>query len=268
MSTDRLETPVAPTPAASAAVDVSVVLPCLNEAGSVGICVRRALQVLHENKLVGEVIVVDNGSTDDSKSLARDAGAHVVFEPNRGYGNAYLAGLAQARGRYIVMADADASYDLNEITRFVEHLDAGADFVIGNRMSRIHDGAMPWTHRYIGNPLMTWLLNVFTGAGVSDAWCGMRAVRRSALPRLGLTSPGMEFALEMVMRARQRELTVAEVPIELHPRIGASKLSTVTDGWRALRYMLTQSPTYLFLVPALLMIGIGSAAMLTVLAQV
>src|SRR5713226_254724 len=158
----------------------------------------------------GEVIVADNGSEDDSARLAEQAGARVVVERRRGYGSAYLAGFAAARGRYLVMADADLTYDLKEIPRFVSELDAGAELVMGDRMDNIHPGAMPWLHRYVGNPVLTGLLNLFFRTGVKDAHCGMRALRREVLPRLELKTTGMEFASEMVIRAAKENLKIAE----------------------------------------------------------
>src|ERR671935_855614 len=215
----------------------------------------------------GEVVVVDNGSDDGSADLAQRAGARVVQESRRGYGSAYLAGFAAARGDRIVMADADLTYDFNEIPRFLEKLEDGAELVIGNRMAKIHKGAMPWLHRYVGNPLLTGILNLFYRAGVEDAHCGMRAVRRDVLPRLDLRTTGMEFASEMVIRAAKENLQIEQLPIEYHPREGESKLSTWRDGWRHLRFLLVHSPTYLFLVPGAVLTLIGALVLLTVLAR-
>ena len=193
--------------------------------------------------------MADNGSDDGSAELARDAGALVVFEPRRGYGSAYLAGFAAAQGDYIVMADADLTYDFADIPDFVDKLDEGADLVMGDRMGNIQPGAMPWLHRYVGNPALTGLLNLFFRTGVRDAHCGMRAVRRSALPRLDLRTTGMEFASEMVIRAGKERLAIDEIPIHYHPREGESKLSSFRDGWRHLRFLLVHSPNWLFIVP-------------------
>ena len=247
---------------------VSVVIPCLNEADSIEECVRRARAVLAENDFRGEVVVADNGSTDGSPQLAERAGARVVREERRGYGSAYLAGFAAARGEYIVMADADLTYDFEDIPRFVERLERGDELVMGNRMKNIKPGAMPWHHRYIGNPILTGILNLFFRTGVRDAHCGMRAVRRDVLPRLDLRSPGMEFASEMVIRAAKERLAISEIPIEYHPRAGESKLSSFRDGWRHLRFLLVHSPTYLFLIPGALMTVLGLLVMITVLAEV
>src|SRR3954447_18269680 len=180
---------------------VSVVIPCLNEAENIEECVRRAQRVLAENHLRGEVIVADNASEDGSAELAASAGATVVHEPRRGYGSAYLAGFGAARGEYIVMADADMTYDWNEIPHFVSELEAGGQMVIGDRMDDIQPGAMPWLHRYVGNPVLSGLLNFLFRTGVRDAHCGMRALRRDVLPTLDLRTTGMEFASEMVIRA-------------------------------------------------------------------
>jgi hypothetical protein len=247
---------------------VSVVIPCLNEAASIERCVRRAREALEGQGWQGEVIVADNGSEDASAELAKAAGALVVFEPRRGYGSAYLAGFAAATGDYIVMADADLTYDFGDIPRFVEELDGGADLVMGNRMKGIQPGAMPWLHRYIGNPVLTGVLNLFFRTGVRDAHCGMRAVRREVLPRLDLRTTGMEFASEMVIRAGKARLEIAEIPIHYHPREGDSKLSSFRDGWRHLRFLLVHSPNWLFIVPGAVLALVGVAVSLTVLLQI
>ncbi len=237
---------------------VSVVIPCLNEEANIERCVRLARAVLEEHAIPGEVLVVDNASEDRSAELATAAGARVVREDRRGYGSAYLAGFAAARGRYIVMADADLTYDFSEIPRFVEALDAGGELVMGDRMDNIHPGAMPWLHRYVGNPVLTGVLNAFFRTGVSDAHCGMRAVRREVLPRLDLRTTGMEFASEMVIRASKERLDIRQFPIEYHPRGGESKLSSFRDGWRHLRFLLIHSPTHLFMLPGAVMALIGA----------
>jgi glycosyltransferase involved in cell wall biosynthesis len=263
-----------PTPSSSAPPDqaaalrVSVVIPCLNEAENIEACVASALAAMERADISGEVIVADNDSEDDSAELARAAGARVVHEPRRGYGSAYMAGFAAARGEYIVMGDADLTYDFDEIPRFIEKLDAGAELVMGDRMQNIHPGAMPWHHRYIGNPVLTGILNVFFRTGVSDAHCGMRALRRDVLPRLDLRTTGMEFASEMVIRASKEKLRIAEFPIEYHPRGGESKLSSWRDGWRHLRFLLVHSPNHLFILPGTIMAFLGGAITLLVLWQV
>jgi glycosyltransferase involved in cell wall biosynthesis len=249
-------------------VVVSVVIPCLNEEENIEECVTRALAAMNEAGIAGEVVVADNDSEDRSAELARRAGARVVHEPRRGYGSAYLAGFAAARGEYIVMGDADLTYDFHEIPRFVEKLDAGAELVMGDRMKNIHPGAMPWHHRYIGNPILTGVLNVFFSTGVSDAHCGMRALRRDVLPRLDLRTTGMEFASEMVIRASKEKLRIAEFPIEYHPRGGESKLSSFRDGWRHLRFLLVHSPTHLFILPGAVMAVFGAIISGLVLGQI
>jgi glycosyltransferase involved in cell wall biosynthesis len=247
---------------------LSVVIPCLNEAGTIAECVRRTFNVLQANDIDGEVIVVDNGSDDGSGRLAAAAGAFVVREPERGYGSAYLAGFGYARGRYIVMADADLTYDFNEIPRFLCELEAGADLVIGNRMKNIHPGAMPWHHRYIGNPVLSGFLNVLFRTGVEDVHCGMRALRRDVLPRLDLRTTGMEFASEMVIRAAKEKLEVRQFEIEYHPREGESKLSSFRDGWRHLRFLLVHSPNYLFILPGAVMAAFGALVELIVITRI
>jgi glycosyltransferase involved in cell wall biosynthesis len=247
---------------------VSVVIPCLNEAASIERCVGHAREALEGQGWLGEVIVADNGSEDGSAELAKRAGALVVFEPRRGYGSAYLAGFAAATGEYIVMADADLTYDFGDIPRFVEELDGGADLVMGDRMKGIQPGAMPWLHRYVGNPALTGILNLFFRTGVRDAHCGMRAVRREVLPRLDLRTTGMEFASEMVIRAGKARLEIAEIPIHYHPREGDSKLSSFRDGWRHLRFLLVHSPNWLFIVPGAVLAALGLIVSLTVLLQI
>jgi len=237
---------------------VSVVIPCLNEEEQISECVLAAKKALADAGLSGEIVVADNASDDDSAELAHKAGARVVEEPHRGYGSAYLAGFGADKGRYIVMADADLTYDFAEIPRFVAALEQGAELVMGNRMERIHPGAMPWTHRYIGNPLLSGFLNLLYRSGIKDAHCGMRGLRREALHRLDLHSTGMEFASEMVIRAVKEDLKISELEIEYHPRSGESKLSSFRDGWRHLRLLLVHSPNALFIVPGAVMLALGT----------
>ena len=256
------------SPANAATLDVSVVIPCLNEAESIEECVTAARKALDDGHYDGEVVVVDNGSEDGSGELAAMAGARVVPEPRRGYGRAYLAGLAAVRGGFIVMLDADMSYDARELPRFIGELEDGADMVLGDRMQGIQPGAMPWLHRRVGNPMLTGLLNRLYSTEVNDAHCGMRAVRREALPRLDLRTTGMELASEMVMRAAKAGLDIRQFPIEYHPRQGESKLSTWSDGWRHLRFLLVHSPTHLFLIPGAAMAALGALIMGAVLLHV
>jgi glycosyltransferase involved in cell wall biosynthesis len=251
----------------TAAPLVSVVIPCLNEEENVERCVLAAIEALRAADLAGEVIVVDNASEDRSAEIAAAAGARVISERRRGYGSAYLAGFAAARGTYIVMADADLTYDFNEIPNFVAKLVDGAQLVMGNRMDNIKPGAMPWLHRYIGNPLLTGVLNLFFRTGVRDAHCGMRALRTDVLPTLDLRTTGMEFASEMVIRAAKEKLAIAEVDIEYHPRGGESKLSSFRDGWRHLRFLLVHSPTHLFIIPGAVLALLGTVVSVLVLAH-
>jgi glycosyltransferase involved in cell wall biosynthesis len=254
--------------AAPAAVEVSVVIPCLNEAENIEECVRRSLAALADGGLAGEVVVADNGSDDGSAELAAAAGARVVHEPRRGYGSAYLAGFAAARGEYIVMLDADMTYPFDEIPRFVEQLRDGAQLVMGNRMHNIQPGAMHWLNRYIGNPLLSGTLNLFFRTPVHDAHCGMRGLRRDILPLLDLRTTGMEFASEMVIRASKERLVIRESPISYSPRVGESKLSRFRDGWRHLRFLLVHSPTYLFIVPGAATLLAGLVIALVSLTQI
>ena len=230
--------------------DVSVVIPCLDEAATVATVVEKARAGIAAAGLTGEVIVVDNGSTDASAERAAAAGADVVREPRRGYGSAYLAGLERARGRYVVLADADDTYDLTRLGELLAPLRDGAALVLGSRFrGRILPGAMPWSHRFIGNPVLTAMLNMLFRVRVSDAHCGLRAVRREAIPTLALSATGMEFASEMVLKAAKRGLRIEEVPIVYHPRAGESKLNSVRDAWRHIRFMLVHSASFLFLIP-------------------
>jgi len=267
MSTLEHQTPVTGGEGPDSGLRVSVVIPCLNEADSITQCVQSALAVLERHGINGEIIVADNDSEDMSPLLAAQAGAIVVHEPERGYGSAYLAGFAAARGRHIVMADADLTYDFEEIPRFLAALEDGADMVIGNRMQNIHPGAMPWLHRYIGNPLLSGFLNLLFRTGVDDAHCGMRGFRRDLLPRLDLRTTGMEFASEMVIRAAKERLDIRQFPIEYHPREGESKLSSFRDGWRHLRFLLVHSPNHLFIFPGAALAVIGGLVELVVITR-
>ena len=247
--------------------EVSVVIPCLNEAAGIGQVVTEAKAGLQAAALAGEIIVVDNASDDDSAALACAAGATVVSEPRRGYGSAYLAGLAHARGRYVVMADADGTYPLDRLGDLVERLRNGADLVLGSRFrGSIAPGAMPWPNRYLGNPLLTGMLNLLFRSGVSDAHCGLRAIRRDVVPSLRLSATGMEFASEMVIKAGKRRLRIDEVPIDYRVRIGESKLSRVSDAWRHVRFMLVHSPAFLFIIPGGAAAATGLAGLVTLAA--
>ncbi len=233
-------------------VEVSVVIPCLNEANSVAICVDKAVKAFRASGLTGEVIVADNGSTDGSIQIAEERGARVVRVPERGYGAALRAGITAARGSFIVMGDADDSYDFTDVPRFVEKLREGYEVVVGNRFrGGIKPGAMPRLHKYFGNPGLTALLNTFFHARIGDSYCGMRGFTRALYDRLDVRSTGMEFALEMIIKAAQIDARITEIPIILWPdkRGRAPHLRSFRDGWRSLRFMLLYAPNWLFLLP-------------------
>lgn len=243
--------------------EVSFVLPCLNEEEAIAIVVADALRVIDDMGVTGEVIVVDNGSDDRSANLAAGAGARVIFEPRRGYGSAYLAGLPAARGRFVVLTDADSTYDLAAVPELVQRLRDGADLILGSRFrGQILPGAMPWTNRFIGNPILTGMLNLLFRTDLSDAHCGLRGVRREAIGRLALSATGMEFASEMVIKAAKRGLRIDEIPITYRPRVGDSKLHRVSDAWRHVRFMLVHSATFLFIAPGALAILVGFGVLL------
>src|SRR6478672_10890908 len=242
----------------SSPIQISVVIPCLNEEEAVGAVVDQAWEGIRSSGREGEVIVVDNASSDRSAEVAAEHGARVVTEPRRGYGSAYLAGLASVRGDFVVMGDADETYPIAELGPFVDRLEQGDDLVLGSRFQgQIHGDAMPWLNRRVGNPILTGLLNLFFGVKVSDAHCGMRAVRRDALRTLDLHSTGMEFASEMVFKAFRRKLRVSEIPIDYSPRVGESKLNRFGDAWRHVKFMLLYSPSWLYFVPGILLLLLG-----------
>jgi glycosyltransferase involved in cell wall biosynthesis len=258
VNTEISTRPVAQTIAGTA--DVSVVIPCLNEANSIGICVGKALEALRAAGLRGEVVVADNGSTDGSVEIAEKLGARVVAVPRRGYGAALRAGIAAARGAFIIMGDADDSYDFSEVPRFVEKWRQGYEVVMGNRFrGEIKPGAMPWHHKYIGNPALSWVLNLFFHAGIGDSHCGMRGFTRAVYDRMDLRSTGMEFASEFVVKAAQLQAKVTEIPITLWPdkRGRPPHLRSFRDGWRHLRFMLLYAPNWLFLLPGASLVAAG-----------
>lgn len=239
-------------------VEVSVVMACLNEQDTIGRCVERALAVLNEQAIAGEVIVADNGSTDDSIAIAQGLGARVVNEAVRGYGAAYMTGIGAARGRYILIGDSDDTYDFSDLPRLIEPLSLGYDLVLGSRFKgKILPGAMPWANRYIGNPILTGLLNHLFKLQISDAHSGLRAFTREAYGRMQLRTTGMEFASEMVIKASLARLKIVEVPITYYPRGGTSKLKPFGDGWRHIRFMLLFSPSYLFILPGITAMLVG-----------
>ncbi len=244
----------------SAALDVSVVIPCLNEANSLAFCVNKAIGAFRAAGLRGEVVVADNGSTDGSIQIAEMNGARVVHVPQRGYGAALKAGIASARGTYIIMGDADDSYDFTDVPRFVEKLREGFDMVMGNRFrGEIKPGAMPPLHKHFGNPGLTALLNLFFHAGIGDSYCGMRGFTRALYDRLDVRSNGMEFALEMIIKTSQIGARITEIPITLWPdkRGRPPHLRSFRDGWRSLRFMLLYAPNWLFLLPGTVLVAVG-----------
>ncbi len=244
------------------AVEVSVVLPCLNEHETIGICISKAMATLETSGLNGEVIVADNGSTDGSIEIARSAGARIVHVEQRGYGNALKGGIQTARGIYIVMADSDDSYDFRHIPRLVEPLRNGSELVMGNRFrGGIQKGAMPVLHRYLGNPVLTTIGRVFFQSSCRDFHCGLRAFRKDSYERMDIRSTGMEFASEMVVKASLLRMKVCEVPTTLSPdgRSHPPHLRTWHDGWRHLRFLLMYSPRWLFLYPGIVSILLGLA---------
>jgi hypothetical protein len=243
-------------------VDVSVVIPCLNEANSVAYCVDKAMEAFRKAGLLGEVIVADNGSTDGSIQIAEDHGARVLRVTERGYGAALRAGIAAARGPYIIMGDADDSYDFTDVPRFVEKLREGYDVVMGNRFrGGIKPGAMPPLHKYFGNPGLTALLNLLFHVGIGDSYCGMRGFSRALYDKLDVRSSGMEFALEMIIKSAQIGARITEIPIILWPdkRGRAPHLRSFRDGWRSLRFMLLYAPNWLFFLPGASLIAVGLA---------
>lgn len=237
---------------------VSVVMPCLNEEETLPLCIEKITQYFNESGVEGEIVVADNGSTDNSKQIARDAGVVLVEQPKKGYGNAYHAGIAAARGEYIIIGDSDNTYDFLAIDDFLKPLQEGYDFVIGNRFSgMMEDGAMPWLHRYIGNPILSGILRVLFNLKIRDAHCGMRGFTREAYDRMNLQTTGMEYASEMVIAAVEEDLKIKEVPIRYLIRKGESKLDSFSDGWRHLRFMLVYSPNYVFILPGFISFVLG-----------
>jgi glycosyltransferase involved in cell wall biosynthesis len=241
-------------------VELSVVMPCLNEAATVGVCVKKAMEALNRHGIRGEVIVADNGSTDGSQEIARDKGARVVAVERRGYGSALQSGIAAARGQFVLMGDADDTYDFSQLNEFVAKLREDYDLVMGNRFKgKILPGAMPPLHRYLGNPVLTGLGRLFFKSPVGDFHCGLRAFRKDAIEQLGLRTLGMEFASEMIVKAAAFGLRVTEIPTTLAPdrRDRPPHLRTWRDGWRHLRFLLLYSPRWLFLYPGIALFALG-----------
>src|ERR1700736_2478856 len=233
-------------------IRLTAVMPCLNEERTAGVCIRKAFKAFHTMGILGEVVVADNGSTDRSVDLALAVGARVVHVAKKGYGAALVAGIEAARGDYVIMADSDDSYDWLELAPFVGALEDGNDLVVGNRFSGgIDPGAMPRLHRYLGNPMLSWLARTMHRAPIGDFHCGMRAFRRDAFHRMNVRTSGMEFATEMIVNSAKAGLRIAEVPTRLR-RDGRDRpphLRSFRDGWRHLRFILTYGPNYLYLLP-------------------
>jgi glycosyltransferase involved in cell wall biosynthesis len=247
-------------PLTEMAIEVSIVMPCLDEAETLGTCIRKAQSAINGGALKAEIIVADNGSTDGSALIARELGARVVEVARKGYGSALLGGIAAARGKFVVMGDADDSYDFTAIAPLIEKLRDGYDLVMGNRFTGgIQSGAMTWSHRWVGNPALTRLSHLFFRTPVGDMHCGLRAFRKGAIDSLRLRATGMEFASEMVIKASLQGMRIAEVPVTLSPdgRSRPPHLRTWRDGWRHLRFMLLFSPRWLFLYPGVALLSGG-----------
>lgn len=273
VKTARFES--APSPAVaephrndSATLELSVVMPCLNESRTLAACIRKAQSAMERLGVRGEVIVADNGSTDGSQSLAEDLGARVVPIKKRGYGSALRGGIAAARGTFVIMGDSDDSYDFTQLGDFVAKLNDGYDLVMGNRFhGGIRPGAMPFLHRFLGNPVLSWLGRLFFGCPVGDFQCGLRAFRKDAIDKLELQTTGMEFSTEMVVKATLFNLRIIEIPTVLSPdgRDRPPHLRTWRDGWRYLRFLLLYSPRWLFLYPGIALFLLGVAVSLWLL---
>jgi Glycosyl transferase family 2 len=250
-------------------MELTILMPCLNEAETVATCVTKARAFLERAGVLGEVVVADNGSSDGSIDLARRAGARVVHVSERGYGAALIAGIKNASGKYVVMGDADDSYDFSALDNFLAQLRTGAQLVMGNRFKGgIKKGAMPFLHRYLGNPVLSFLGRVFFRSPIRDFHCGLRGFDRDQVLALELKTPGMEFASEMIVRATLANLRIAEVPTTLQPdgRSRAPHLRTWRDGWRHLRFLMLYSPRWLFGIPGLVLLGLGSLGQLALFA--
>jgi glycosyltransferase involved in cell wall biosynthesis len=243
-------------------LELSVVLPCRNEEKSLDFCIKQIKKVFEENKINGEIIVSDS-SSDKSPEIAKRNKVKLVKHDKEGYGHAYLEGFKEARGRYIFMADSDGSYDFNEILRFLKELREGNDFVIGDRFKgKMEKDSMPFSHRYIGNPILSGMLRAFFSSNVHDVHCGMRAISKEALDKLNLRTTGMEFASEMVIKAIKKKLKIKQIPINYYKRKGKSKLNPFSDAWKHMRFMLLYSPLFLFFIPGILLFMIGLLSML------
>lgn len=243
-----------------AKIELTILMPCLNEAETLGVCIRKAMAFLNHNEVVGEVVIADNGSTDGSIEIAQSLGARVVNVSEKGYGAALIGGIKDARGRFVVMGDSDDSYDFSSLEEFLRKLRAGYQLVMGNRfLGGVMPGAMPPLHRYLGNPVLSFVGRLFFGGPARDFHCGLRGFDREAVLSLGLQTPGMEFASEMVVKAILRKLRITEVPTMLHPdgRSRPPHLRSWRDGWRHLRFLLLFSPRWLFIYPGAIFMALG-----------
>ncbi|OGX27115.1 MAG: hypothetical protein A3J51_03025 [Omnitrophica WOR_2 bacterium RIFCSPHIGHO2_02_FULL_45_21] len=231
-------------------IEVSVVLPCLNEEETLGACIKKIKEIFSRGQIKGEIIVSDNGSHDHSMEIARSEGAVLTLEPRRGYGAAYLRGLKEAKGKYIIIGDSDNTYDFYDIPKFLGYLRGGYDFVMGSRFKgAIKKGAMSWSHRYLGNPILSGICRLFFRTKLSDIHCGMRGFTYAAYRKMRLRALGMEFATEMVVSALRNNFKVYEIPIDYYPRVGESKLIPFADAWRHIRFMLLYCPVWLYFIP-------------------
>ncbi|GCE60755.1 glycosyltransferase family 2 protein [Microcystis aeruginosa] len=251
-------------------LELSIIMPCLNEAETLATCIGKARDYLERHKIAGEVLIADNGSSDGSQEIATNSGARVVPIPERGYGSALRGGIAAAKGQYIIMGDADDSYDFTNLSPFLEKLRQGYDLVMGNRFQGgIKPGAMPVLHKHLGNPVLTWLGRLFFGSPSGDFHCGLRGFSKQAIEQLNLRTTGMEFASEMVVKASLYGLKITEVPTTLSPdgRSRPPHLKTWRDGWRHLRFLLMYSPRWLFLYPGLALMFLGFVATIWFMTQ-
>jgi len=263
-----MQTPTLQTTPPRPSCELTILMPCLDEAETLAVCIAKAQRFLQTQQLDGEVLIADNGSTDGSQQIAQAAGARVCAVPEKGYGSALLGGIRAARGRYVIMGDADDSYDFSALGAFLDALRDGAQLVMGNRFQGgIKPGAMPALHRYLGNPVLSGIGRIFFGSPIGDFHCGLRGFEREALLNLDLHTTGMEFASEMVVKATLYNLDIREVPTTLSPdgRSRPPHLRSWRDGWRHLRFLLMYSPRWLFLYPGLCLIGLGLAGMLALL---
>ncbi|MCX5701422.1 MAG: glycosyltransferase family 2 protein [Candidatus Omnitrophica bacterium] len=247
-------------------IELSVVLPCLDEEESIGICIKKIQEVFLNEKINGEIVVADNGSVDKSREIALSFGVKVVLETQKGYGAAYLRGLKEAKGKYIIIADSDNTYDFYDMPKLLSKLREGYDFVIGSRFKgEIHQKAMPWLNRYVGNPILSGMCRLFFRTRLSDIHCGMRAFSLEAYHKMRLMSLGMEFATEMVVAALQNGMKIYEIPIEYYEREGKSKLNPFSDAWRHIRFMLLYCPVWLYFIPGLIGFLLGICLLLLLL---